>query len=88
VILVDASAETTGYVGASQTNTHVISNTSGNFNATSSGNTTNGTFGGATNTQASSFGTNESFAVKTQHSKYAVVKYLPDDSNALVKGAQ
>ena len=88
VILTDASAETTGYVGASQMNTHVTSNTSGNFNATTSGNTTNGTFGGTTNTQASSFGTHESFAVKKQHSKYAVVKYLPDDSNAVAKATQ
>jgi len=69
-------------------NTHGTSNTSGNFNATTAGNTTNGTFGGTTNTQASSFGTHESFAVKKQHSRYAVVKYLPDDSKAVVNANQ
>jgi hypothetical protein len=35
--------------------------------------------GATTNTEASSYGNNESFAVRKQHSSYAVVKYFSDE---------
>jgi hypothetical protein len=61
VILTDAAAETTGYVGQSQT--------TGQASAT--------TFGNTTTAQAQSSTTGIAVPVQKQHSKYAVVKYLP-----------
>jgi hypothetical protein len=62
VILVDASAETKGSVG--------FSNTSEQASATSYGNTATA--------QGHSFTTGASAAVQQQHSRYAVVKYLAE----------
>lgn len=66
VILVGAEAETTGYVGQAQTNTQA--------NARVSGNNVYGNSNAWTNTQA--------VAVQKQNSRYAVIKYLPDEPAA------
>lgn len=65
VILVDANAETTGYVG--------MSNTSSQASATASGNTAMA--------QGHSFTTGSTAAVQKQHSRYAVVKYIDESTN-------
>lgn len=64
VILVSASAETTGYVGQSFTNAQA--------SATGYGNTVTA--------QGSSWTTSGAVAVQKQHSRYAVIKYLPAGS--------
>jgi hypothetical protein len=62
VILVDANAETTGYVGSSHTSEQA--------SATSYGNTATA--------QGHSWTTGGTVAVQKQHSRYAVVKYLAE----------
>jgi hypothetical protein len=69
VILVDANAETTGYVGQS--------NTSAQASATATGNTATA--------QGHSWTTGATVAVQKQHSRYAVIKYLEDSPNAPVR---
>jgi hypothetical protein len=65
VILSGSESETKSYVGQTQT--------TGRATATSYGNTTNAW--GRSNS------TSQAAAVQTQHTRYAVVKYLADDAN-------
>lgn len=66
VILMSAETETKGYVGQTQSNAY--------GNATTTGNTTNMWGHGNANTQMA--------AVQSQHSRYAVIKYIDDSDDA------
>src|SRR5208283_5525879 len=80
VILTNSETETKAIMSNTQKNSTSTANTSGNINASTYGNTTTGTFG-ATTTAASHTNSNSVAApVQQQHTKYAVIKYLPDDS--------
>jgi hypothetical protein len=70
VILAESGTETTGYVGQ----TH----TTGQATATTNGSTYGNNYQSNTKVWGSSNGYSQTAAVKTQHSRYAVVKYLPD----------
>jgi hypothetical protein len=88
VILVNAESVTKGYVNNTQTNSTTTANTAGNFNATTSGNSTNGTFGATTTAQNQSNSTTLAAPIEQQHTKYAVVKYLVDDSSTANNAAK
>jgi len=81
VILTNSEAVTKGSISNTHTNTTSTANTSGNINATTSGNTTAGTFGAATTASGQSNSTTFAAPVQQQHTKYAVIKYLADDSS-------
>ena len=80
VILTNSDAVTKGYVSSTQTNATTTPNTAGNFNASTSGNSTSGTFGATTVANDQSNSTAFAAPIEQQHTKYAVIKYLTDDS--------
>ena len=80
VILTNLEAVTKGFISNTQTNTTTTANTSGNINANTYGNTTTGTFGATTTGSGQSNSNTFAAPVQQQHTKYAVIKYLADDS--------
>jgi hypothetical protein len=80
VILTNSEAVTKGYISNTQTNTATTANTSGSLSATTSGNSTTGTFGATTTTQGQGNSATMAVPVEQQHTKYAVIKYLADNS--------
>lgn len=74
VILTDSESETTGYVGQAQT--------TGQANATTNGSAYGNNYKSTTNAWGSSNTTTQTAAVKRQHTRYAVVKYIPDTDAA------
>ena len=88
VILVNSQAETKIVFHNTNTNSTSTANTSGNINATTSGSTTTGTFGATTTANSQSASTSYDTRWEQQHTKYAVVKYLIDDSSATTTPAQ
>lgn len=74
VILADSESETTGYVGQTQT--------TGQATATTNGTAYGNNYKSTTNAWGSSNATTQTAAVKTQHTRYAVVKYLADSDAA------
>jgi hypothetical protein len=81
VILMNADTVTKGFVSNTQSNATTTANTTGNFNATTSGNSTTGTFGASTTAHNQSNSTTFAAPIEQQHTKYAVIKYLADDSS-------
>jgi hypothetical protein len=80
VILTNSQAVTKAYINNTQTNSTATANASGSFNATTSGNSTAGTFGATTTAQGQSNSATIAVPAEQQHTKYAVIKYLADNS--------
>jgi len=80
VILTNSEVEIKAVMHNSSTYSSGTANTAGNINATTSGNTTTGSFGATTTTQGQSNTNSYDTHWEQQHSKYAVIKYLADDS--------
>jgi hypothetical protein len=81
VILTNSEVETKFASHETATNSTGTASTSGNMNATTSGDTTTGTFGATTNATGHSTTSSYDLHVEQQHTKYAVIKYLADDSS-------
>jgi hypothetical protein len=88
VILTTSEAVTKGFISNTQTNSTSTANTSGNINATTSGNATTGTFGATTTASGQSNSTTFAAPVQQQHTKYAVITYLEDDSTTANSAAR
>jgi hypothetical protein len=88
VILTQSEVETKAVIHNASTNTLGTANTSGNVNATTSGNTTNGTFSATTTAQSQSNTSSYDTKWEQQHTKYAVIKYLVDDSSTETAAAK
>jgi hypothetical protein len=80
-LLAKTEVETKFISHETTTNSTGTANTSGNINTTTSGDTTTGTFGATTNAAGHSATSSYDLHVEQQHTKYAVVKYLLDDSS-------
>jgi hypothetical protein len=70
VILTESGSETTGYVGQTHTTGQATATTNGNFYGNN--------YQSTTHAWGSSNAFSQTAAVRTQHSRYAVVKYLSD----------
>jgi len=81
VILTNAEVVTKAFITNTQTNSSATANTSGSFNGTTTGTSTTGAYGATTTTQGSSNSTTVAAPIQQQHSRYAVIKYLADDSS-------
>jgi hypothetical protein len=88
VILANSEVKTIAEFHNTSTQSSGTANTSGNINASTSGNTTTGTFAATTTAQDQSNSTSYDTHWEQQHTKYAVIKYLADDSSAPPSAAQ
>jgi hypothetical protein len=88
VVLTNSEVETKAVIHNSSTYSSGTANTSGNMNATTSGNTTTGTFGATTTAQGQSNTSSYDTKWEQQHTRYAVIRYLADDSGTAGNGSQ